>query len=133
MLVELHVPDFAIAVEFYNFLGFMVVRSEPNYRVLAYENRRLMLYGGQADVGNHSFFSSFPNTTVRGYGVELVHSVANLEQLYDSLSCGTPGLGEKIVTEIKLRPWGLRDFRISDPFGFYLRITEPWDPTRPID
>jgi len=23
-----------------------------------------------------------------------------------------------------LRPWGLRDFRIFDPSGYYLRITE---------
>jgi hypothetical protein len=23
-----------------------------------------------------------------------------------------------------MQPWGVKDFRIEDPFGFYLRITE---------
>ena len=32
-----------------------------------------------------------------------------------------------IVNPLVKRPWGLWDFRIEDPFGFYLRITEHHD------
>jgi uncharacterized glyoxalase superfamily protein PhnB len=28
-----------------------------------------------------------------------------------------------IVAPLDVRPWGLRDFRIEDPFGYYIRIT----------
>ena len=30
----------------------------------------------------------------------------------------------KVVEELEVKPWGLKDFRIEDPFGYYLRITE---------
>lgn len=30
-----------------------------------------------------------------------------------------------VVEPLQKRPWGLTDFRIEDPFGFYLRFTEP--------
>lgn len=29
--------------------------------------------------------------------------------------------------------WGKKDFRLSDPFGFYLRFTEPIDWSQPSD
>jgi len=29
-----------------------------------------------------------------------------------------------VVEPLRMRPWGARDFRIADPFGYYLRITE---------
>lgn len=28
-----------------------------------------------------------------------------------------------VVEELKLQPWGLKDFRTTDPFGYYLRFT----------
>jgi uncharacterized glyoxalase superfamily protein PhnB len=33
-----------------------------------------------------------------------------------------------IVAPIRLRHWGLRDFRVLDPYSFYIRCTEPHDP-----
>jgi len=30
-----------------------------------------------------------------------------------------------------MKPWGKKDFRIIDPFGFYLRISEPSDMSKP--
>ncbi len=31
----------------------------------------------------------------------------------------------KIVEELQVKPWGLKDFRIEDPFGYYIRFTQP--------
>jgi hypothetical protein len=28
-----------------------------------------------------------------------------------------------VVEPLRLRPWGLHDFRVADPDGYYLRIT----------
>jgi len=29
----------------------------------------------------------------------------------------------KVFETLQNRPWGLKDFRVVDPFGFYLRFT----------
>lgn len=31
----------------------------------------------------------------------------------------------RVVDKLQTQPWGLKDFRIEDPFGFYIRFTEP--------
>jgi lactoylglutathione lyase len=31
--------------------------------------------------------------------------------------------GHELVEPLSDRPWGLRDFRVTDPDGYYLRIT----------
>lgn len=52
-------------------------------------------------------------------GVELVLEVddidAELEQVRTS--------GWPLAEQLQERPWGLRDFRLVDPSGYYLRVT----------
>ena len=50
----------------------------------------------------------------------------NIEQLYEEVKTFA-----KVVEELILQPWGLKDFRIEDPFGFYLRFTEPFNIVDP--
>ena len=45
-----------------------------------------------------------------------------MEQLYKNV-----GKFARIVQPLQLKKWGRRDFRIVDPFGFYLRITERYE------
>ena len=53
-------------------------------------------------------------------GVELVLEVEDLLAELDHVrSEGWP-----VEEDLVARPWGLRDFRILDPSGYYLRITE---------
>ena len=53
-------------------------------------------------------------------GVELVLEVDDVVAEFDHVcSQEWPLEGDLLV-----RPWGLRDFRILDPSGYYLRITE---------
>jgi len=56
----------------------------------------------------------------RGLGVEIVLEVDDLEELHDRLM----ELGVD-VSPLKRQNWGLRDFRVLDPDGYYLRITTP--------
>jgi len=52
--------------------------------------------------------------------VELVLEVDDVEAELDRVrSRGWP-----IEEELTVRPWGLRDFRLLDPNGYYLRITQ---------
>jgi predicted enzyme related to lactoylglutathione lyase len=53
-------------------------------------------------------------------GVELVIEVDDLDQCHNQvLDAGWP-----VDEPITRQPWGLRDFRLTDPSGYYLRLTE---------
>ncbi|MBB2749754.1 UNVERIFIED_ORG: catechol 2,3-dioxygenase-like lactoylglutathione lyase family enzyme [Rhizobium aethiopicum] len=53
-----------------------------------------------------------------GLGIEIVLSVADVEDAYRSAKeSGWP------VSDVAIQPWGLRDFRLVDPDGYYIRVT----------
>lgn len=125
--VELHVPDFDPVKDFYTGLGFEVLWEDEGeegdgYLVMEYEGNILAFYGGEDGVYNHSYFGNFAKDTKKGYGVEIALIVDNIEEFYKrSKEKGS------IKRELGERPWGIRDFRMEDPFGFYLRVSEPHD------
>lgn len=126
--IELHVPDFDRAKRFYGGLGFAVVREEPaesadGYLVMAHGADVLRFWPGTEAVGRHPYFGRYPPTTKRGYGVEIVLTFEDLDATFArARELGT------IVESMRLRSWGLRDFRMEDPYGFYVRCTERHDP-----
>jgi dihydroneopterin aldolase len=120
--VELHVPDFARVRSFYGRLGFIVVRDEPGpdgYLVLRHERNTIAFWPGSDAVRSHPFFSLHPAGTARGHGVEIIVTTSELDALYERAKSL-----DAIVEPMRQRPWGVRDFRVADPFGYYLRITE---------
>ena len=120
--VELHVPDFAPVRTFYGRLGFAVVRDEPGpdgYLVLRHQRNAIAFWPGSDVVRSHPFFSLHPAGTAPGHGVEIIVTTSELDALYERAKDL-----EAVVEPIVMRPWGVRDFRIADPFGYYLRITE---------
>lgn len=128
--VELHVHDFAIAEDFYGALGFRRTRHDSSeghgsYLVLRLGDAALRFWPGTPTMVN-SFFAHFPAGTRPGFGVELVIKVPDLDATYRAAE----RLGA-VVAPMTLRPWGLRDFRAADPFGYYLRFTEPHEADRP--
>jgi uncharacterized glyoxalase superfamily protein PhnB len=53
-----------------------------------------------------------------GLGVEIVLRVADVEGAYRAAKeSGWP------LSDLALQPWGLRDFRLVDPDGYYIRVT----------
>ena len=53
-------------------------------------------------------------------GIEIVLRVDDIQAEYDRvLSTGWP-----IADPLQNRPWGLKDFRVFDPAGQYLRVTK---------
>lgn len=123
-LVELHVPDFAPVRAFYGRLGFAARREEPDtgsggYLVLARGENVLSFWPGSERVEGHAYFGRFPPDSPRGYGVEVVLVVDDLDAVYET-ACAMGA----VVSELRDRPWGARDFRAADPFGYYLRFTE---------
>lgn len=127
-LIELHVPCFEAAKDFYSRFGFSVVREDPpsgkkGYLIMDLDGNRLCFWGGNSEIYNQSFFKRFPKDAPRGLGVEIVLQVPNVDEAYTKVKDIL-----NIVSPIKAQPWGLRDFRLVDPFGFYLRVTSLHDP-----
>ncbi len=52
-------------------------------------------------------------------GVEIVLEVDDLTAFHDQVKAA----GYPLEQDLQLRPWGLTDFRVHDPAGYYLRIT----------
>lgn len=122
--IELHVPDFQKVKHFYGSIGFQVVRENPiggenGYLVLQLEENFICFWPGTDAVYNHPYFKQFPKETIHGYGVEIVINVNNLDAVYKKAE-----QLNAVVEKIKKRPWGPKDFRITDPFGYYIRISE---------
>jgi uncharacterized glyoxalase superfamily protein PhnB len=126
--IELHVPDFKKAIEFYSRLGFKLLWRTEDYLVMKRKRSVLNFYGGNQKVYSHSYFGQFKRTTKCGYGVEIIIPVDRVERFYDSVRKFA-----KIVQPLQLKKWGRRDFRIADPFGFYLRITERYEWVGKLD
>ena len=119
--IELHVPDFKKTIKFYSRLGFKQLWRTEDYLVMKRNRSILNFYGGSEKIYSHSYFGQFKKNTKRGYGVEIIIPVDNVESFYKKAKRFA-----KIVRPLMLKKWGRRDFRIVDPFGFYLRITEPY-------
>ena len=120
--IELHVPDFKRTIEFYSRLGFKLLWRTEDYLVMKRKRSVINFYGGSQKVYSHSYFGRFKKTTKCGYGVEIIIPVDRVEQLYKNV-----GKFARIVQPLQMKKWGRRDFRIVDPFGFYLRITERYE------
>jgi len=120
--VELHVPDFAPVRDFYGRLGFRVVRDEPGpdgYLVLRHEQTAIAFWPGSDAERTHHYFSRNPAGTPRGHSVEIIVHTSDLDAMYERAKAL-----DAVVEPLRMRKWGARDFRISDPFGYYIRITE---------
>lgn len=128
-VVELSVPDFTKVKDFYSKLDFEVVWKEPphklnGYLVMKLNNSILCFFCGNDYVYQHPYFRQYPKTTKRGYGVEISIPVTNIDKYYSKIAEIMP---EHIYQPLKLQPWGKKDFRVEDCFGYFLRFNEPWN------
>jgi lactoylglutathione lyase len=127
VILELHVPNFEIVKDFYGKLGFEVVwEREPEemkgYIVMKMGDSILCFFAGNSEVYNQPYFKNFPRDTKRGYGVEIVIFVKNIESYHEKVKKFA-----NVVDEPTTQPWGDKDFRIVDPFGYYLRFSSPYN------
>lgn len=134
LIIELHVPNFDIVKSFYSELGFKITLDDlPNEKELGYltmtredvlGNTILNFYGGDERVYNQSHFNQFPKDTKRGYAVEVTITVGDIDKLYKIVEVKLKNNIVKELTELEDHGHKWKDFRMVDPFGFYLRFTE---------
>jgi lactoylglutathione lyase len=113
---ELFPADLDVTVAFYvGVLAFEVMRDERRTA-----SPYVALGRGSVALGA----AARPPVSDPGYrrppvGVELVLEVDDL----DVDRARVEAAGWRVTEEITKRPWGLRDFRLLDPDGYYWRIT----------
>ena len=120
--LELFVEDLDTSVAFYErALGFRVARREPEYASLRRGDAEL----GLVPVGKLPVREAGPGFSQerlardRGAGVEIVLEVEDLAAAVDLVERA----GVAFIEPPRERPWGLRDFRVADPDGYYVRVT----------
>ena len=122
--MELFVEDLDVSVAFYrDVLGFQVVRRADDYVSLR-RGAAVFGVGPVAKLPERADGPGFTRQRLRtgkGAGVEIVlevDGVAELSALHEHCRAHAT-----VVEELRQRPWGLQDFRLVDPDGYYLRVT----------
>jgi lactoylglutathione lyase len=113
--IEIFPSDLQRMIDFYrNVLQFTLLKHEGTY---AYLQRDSIFFGAIET----STTETSGDMTCRQppKGVELVIEVDDLVKERSAIV----GRGWKLEVDIKLQPWGLEDFRLIDPDGYYIRIT----------
>jgi uncharacterized glyoxalase superfamily protein PhnB len=73
----------------------------------------------QATLGKTHYFSPGALQARKGVGTEIVFEVDNFDAFFQRVAKS----GYAIHEGVAMHSWGLRDFRVVDPDGYYLRIT----------
>ncbi len=118
--MELFVEDMDRAIVFYrDVLGFVLLRRDEGYASIRRGDVTLGLgpIAKLPDVGG--YFTRHKLRANRGMGVEIVLEVADIRAEHDRVRAA----GWPLLEPLRERPWGLVDFRLADPDGYYLRIT----------
>lgn len=118
--VELFVKDVAKSVQFYrDILGFEALPSHGNYHPVQNGHVILGIAAASELPQQHYFQPEIATHARKGVGIELVLAVDDVEKTYTKVK----EAGYPIAEALAKRPWGLTDFRLVDPDGYYLRIT----------
>lgn len=104
--------DVAVVVAFYEqALGFVVTEgSTDEHAVLVRDSVR---------VGCSRFETATTTPRRPPHGSEVVLRVDDVGGEHDRVVAS----GHRVADPLQDRPWGLRDFRLFDPTGQYLRVT----------
>lgn len=119
--MELFVEDMDRAIAFYrDVLGFELVRCDEGYASIR-RGEVVLGIGPITKLPEEGGYFTQPRLRHhRGLGVEIVLEVEDVAAEEERmLATGWP-----IETSLQDRPWGLADFRLTDPDGYYLRVTE---------
>ena len=123
VFVELYVPDPAYYVRiFRDALGFAVTRDEGDFVELQ-SSRAIVLLNRFDDPDPGHPFEHYRAQRC-GIGVEIGIVCETPERLATS-RLAAKAIEGCTVTDVGRQEWGMTDFRILTPHGYYLRVTTP--------
>lgn len=120
---EFFVRDLDASLRFYEGLGFIIVRRDAHFAVVALGGALVLLAMEEAVPGEHAAAAVRPwlASGPRGVGVNVLVMVDDVDAMYRRAR----EIGATIFWEIADRYYGLRDFILADPDGFLLRFASP--------
>lgn len=120
MRLELFTSDINKTVNFYqDVLGFKSLKSNSSAYQPIQKGQVILGIGLLESLGSNHYFNSKKGDIQFGYGVEIVLEVDDIQLVYNKVK----EANIDIESELKKQPWGLTDFRITDPNGYYIRVT----------
>ena len=119
--LELFTSDMKKSVDFYTgILGFTMEGEQINYSYQPVKRGNVIFgIGPLSKLTDDHHFNPNLNNIQKGYGVEIVLEVDDIRSVYEQVKAS----GYPIHDSLKIQPWGLTDFRLVDPDGYYLRVT----------
>jgi lactoylglutathione lyase len=121
VFVELYVEEPAYYVRiFRDALGFEVVRDEGDFVQLQSE-RGMVLLNAFVDPDPGHPFEHYRSEARRGIGVEIGIVTDHLEKTW----AAAKRIEGCVVSDVVVQEWGMTDYRILTPHGYYLRVTTP--------
>ncbi len=99
-------------------LGFETVTFQPDAYSVFRKDGVLIALQDQSQLSDDHPLK--PHNRAVGLGIEIVIEVVDVDSVYSQVQRENWGIADTLAR----RPWGLRDFRVLDPNGFYIRITE---------
>jgi catechol 2,3-dioxygenase-like lactoylglutathione lyase family enzyme len=117
--VELFVDDPARSAAFYvDVLGFEIIRADPSGYISIGRSGAVI---GLNAVGRlpHAHPIKPGEGERRGLGVEIVVMTGGIEAAHAQATAASAAQVSPLVRQ----PWGLTDFRVLDPDGYYVRLT----------
>ena len=119
--LELFTSDMKKSVGFYTeILGFEMEGEQMNNAYQPVKRGHVVLGIGPLNkLSKDHHFNPGVQPVQNGFGVEIVLEVDSVAAVYEKVNSS----GYPIHDPLKIQPWGLTDFRLVDPNGYYLRIT----------
>jgi len=115
LVTEIIVRDIKRSVEFYRSLGFELLRDDGDFVELTWEDHRLFLVEFSASYEIEPVVlgppEAFPSANIR----VMVPNVDHYWRMANEI-------GARVIVPIADRSYGLRDFTITDPDGFGVRV-----------
>jgi len=120
IFVELFVEDLNYYARIFESVGFSVARRESDFVELK-SQRGIVLLNSFDDPDPGHPFEHFRDEKRRGVGVEIGIVCESIEVAWKAAK----QIEGCAVSDIVHQDWGMTDFRILTPTGYYLRITTP--------
>jgi len=116
--LELFVKDLQKSVDFYQTAIQLELSSQNETSALLKSKNLNLLLTKEEVLSPHHYFAGIDHTR-KGVGVEIIIVVEDVRGAYRRIR----ERNIAVESELKEQPWGMTDFRVIDPDGYYLRIT----------
>jgi hypothetical protein len=119
LFLELRVCDVGVYKDFFrDVAGYEIARDDGNFMILNTGHGEILLSGEKKKDAPQEI----KVTRRYGGGVEIGIVVGDIEAAFAAAEKHTQYW--PIASKIEKQPWGVRDFRVHAPDGFYVRVTE---------